>query len=351
MHIFKIFLGVISFFIGAAIFWFVISSVGIGEVVKGLFEFSLWGLIPLIVLTGIVQVIGAYKWQYVLRNLGASVPLGAIVKVFLVGNALSYITPVVYVGGEAVRGYILRERYGVPWERGLASIAIDKISEAAIWVLVICVGVVVFLWQSQTSWASNLAITLLAFMGLMAVSIALLYFFSFKKKSIVRPLLLRPFHLEGSRTGHLLCDIENEFFKFFSAANRKQNIGVAKILLVKYAFILLRNLFLIYYLQGVFSLTGSIITAGFSHISYALPIPAALGVQEGALSLVFAGLGASAGLGIAFALLLRAADSIVASIGLLFLLRWGLGKFILHVLRRMKIHSDYEKDIEKHVSF
>ncbi len=351
MSILKIFLGAISFLVGAATFWFVISTVGIGEVVKGLFEFSPWGLIPLIILTGIVQVIGAYKWQYVLRALGVSVPLGALIKAFLAGNALSYITPVVYIGGEAVRGYILRERYGIPWEKGLASIAIDKISEAAVWVLVICAGVVVFLWQSQTPWASKLAIILLALMVFMAASIALLYFFSFKKKSIVRPLLLRPFHLEGSRGGQLLCGIEDEFFKFFSVANRKQNIGVAKILLVKYAFVLLRNLFLIYYLQGVFSLTGSIITAGFSHISYALPIPAALGVQEGALSLVFAGLGASAGLGIAFALLLRAADSAVASIGLLFLLRWGLGRFILHVLKRMKIHSGYEKDIEKHVSF
>lgn len=351
MSILKIFFGVISFLIGAAIFWFVISAVGIGEVLRGLFEFSPWGMIPLVILTGIVQVIGAYKWQYVLRTLGVVIPLGALTKVFLAGNALAYITPVVYIGGEAVRGYLLRERYGVPWDKGLASIAIDKISEAAVWVLVICAGVVVFLWQSQTPWASKLAIILLLTMTFMAASIALLYFFSFKKKSIVRPLILRPFHLEGSRAGHLLCGIEGEFFKFFSTANRTQNIGVAKILLLKYSFILLRNLFLIYYLQGVFSITESVITAGFSHISYSLPIPAALGVQEGALSIVFAGLGVSAGLGIAFALLLRAADSIVASVGLLFLLRWGLGKFILHVVKRSKINSVHEKDIEKYASF
>jgi uncharacterized protein (TIRG00374 family) len=224
MNMLKIFLGVVSFFIGAATFWFVISQVGIGEVIKRLFEFSPWGLIPLIVLTGIVQIIGAYKWQYVLRGLGVSIPLGALTKAFLAGNALSYITPVIYIGGDAARAYILRERYGVTWEKGIASITIDKISEAAVWVLVICAGVVAFLWQSQTPWASNLALILLAIMAFMAAGIALLYFLSFRKKSIVRPLLLRPFHFEGSRAGHLLCDIENELFRFFSFKNRSARV-------------------------------------------------------------------------------------------------------------------------------
>lgn len=340
---FKIFFGIGSLAVGIFLFWRVVATVGIGEIAKGLFEFSPWGLIPLIVLTGIIQILGALKWQYVLRAMGVSVSLSALVKIFLAGNALSYVAPIA-IGGEAVRGYVLRERYGVSWQKGLASIAIDKTCEAALWILVIFVGVVLFLLEFHVPWAPKAVIIGLSLLLLTALCIALLYLFIVKKISIVRPLILRPFHLEGSRGGQLLGEIEEEFFRFFSRGNAHYVMRVFKVMILKYAFSLLRNVFLIYYLHGTLSVVGSIITLGFSHLSYSIPIPAALGVQEGALSIVFAGIGLGAGLGTAFALLLRGADTIVTSIGLLFLLRWGLGKFAFHILRRFHLHFADEKN-------
>ena len=212
----KILLGTLSFFIGIAILVAVILTVGVGEIIKVFLQFSPWGMIPLILLTIAFHAISAIKWQYILRAMGINVSLIAILKIWFVGYAVSYITPVAYIGGEIFRSYILHERHNVSWRKALSSVAVDKASEGIMWILVMFIGIVIFITQSGIFASSSMVVSSVVVMIFFASLVALTYFFILKKKSLLRVLILKPFGLEATRGGQFLLEAETLFFNFFS---------------------------------------------------------------------------------------------------------------------------------------
>lgn len=331
----KVSFGFVTFLIGFAILGFVVSTIGVREIGRAFLQFPLWGIIPLLALTVLVHLISAIKWQYILRSMNIRVPLAMVFKIGLIGYATSYLTPIVYIGGEFFRGYILRDRYGISWQKALSSIFIDKAVEAAVWISMILTGVIFFLYQSGFSFSKIVGASLVAAI-LITGFLVVVGISSFKKKSIIHLILLRPFKLEGSSVGKFVSSTEGDFFAFFSSGNKKNILLTTKLAILKYIVLWVRNIFLIYYLADVFSLQDSIIALGFTYISYMAPIPAAIGAQEGLLSLVFAGIGYDTGTGAVFTFLLRGVEIIMVGAGLFYLARWGLGKFMFHIVKWMK---------------
>jgi len=211
----KISLGFLSFVVGFGILALVISTVGAGEIAEVLLQFSPWGLIPLLVLTIIIHIVSALKWQYLLATSGIRVPLIPLTKIWLVGYAVSYVTPVVYIGGEFFRAYILRERYGVPWARALSSIFIDKVVEAVVWISVIFAGAGVLVFQSGTASLPKVIAMSLASILFFAGFLVVVYIFSFQKKSLVHFWFGKILKSKNSATGKFLGDIEKDFFCIF----------------------------------------------------------------------------------------------------------------------------------------
>ena len=219
MGMVKVSFGFITFLIGFAILGFVISTIGVEEIGRAFLQFSLWGIIPLLALTVLMHLISAIKWQYILRTMNIRVPLSMVFKIWLIGYATSYLTPVVYIGGEFFRGYILRDRYGVSWQKAISSIFIDKAVEAAVWIFVILAGAILFLYQSDFSFSKIIGASLVLMIFLAGILVAL-GISSFTKKSIIRFMLLKPFKLERSSVGKFLSGIEGDFFAFFSSDDR-----------------------------------------------------------------------------------------------------------------------------------
>jgi hypothetical protein len=329
----KIFVGFVSLFLGFAILGIVISSIGVGEIARVFLQFSPWGIIPLVVLTVLSHIVSAMKWQYILASLGIRASFMPLFKMWLAGYAISYLTPVVYIGGDFFRSNMLRERYNVSWSKALSSVFIDKILEAAIWISVILVGAAVFVYQSGISSVSDYMGAALVAVLVFGGFITVVYVFVFKRKSLVRILFIKPFKFENSSVDKFLSDIEKDFFDFFSLVNRKYILGAAKIAILKYIILWLRNVFLIFYLIKVFSLSASLMALGFSYISYLAPIPAAIGAQEGILSLVFSQVGLGTSMGAVFSLLFRGAEGIMVGLGIFFLFKWGLRRFALRITK------------------
>jgi len=267
--------------------------------------------------------------------MGIRAPLITLTKILLVGYAVSYITPVVYVGGELFRGYLLRERYMVSWPKALSSIFIDKVLEAAIWISVIFLAATVFILQSGITSLSKIVAMSLVSILIFAGFLAVVYICSFKKKSLVHLLFTKVLKPDGSIV-RFLYDIEENFFIFFSLKNKKSIIWAMELAVLKYIILWVRNIFLIFYLVHIFSLSGSIIGLGFTYISYLAPIPAGIGAQEGLLSLVFSRIGFEPGMGTVFTLLLRGAEMFAVGAGLFFLVRWGMGRFIFQITKWVK---------------
>lgn len=228
---------------------------------------------------------------------------------------------------------MLRDRYGVSWSRALSSVFIDKFLEAAIWISVIFMGAAVFVYQSGISSVSEYMGVALGAVIIFAALLAVIYIFVFQRKSLVRFLFVKPFKFENSSVDKFLSDIEKDFFDFFSFANRKHILGAAKIAILKYIILWVRNVFLIFYLIKVFSLSASLMALGFSYLSYLVPIPAAIGAQEGILSLVFSQVGFGTSMGAVFSLLFRGAESIMVALGIFFFFRWGLRRFMLRITK------------------
>lgn len=334
----KILLVSASLISGLVMFAAVVFFVGVEEIGKGLLEFAPLGAIPLVGLTMIGHVLNTIWWRSILGKIGIIIPFIPLLKIELVGYAGSYITPVALIGGEAVRGYILREQYGVSWSKSVASMGIEKMIEASVLISTIFTGAILFLMQSGISSLPKGILAFIISLVFLGVVVTVVYVSSFQKKSLV-PLILKPFGLENSRGGKFLGEVEGEFHVFFSPENRTRIIGILKLVILKYAVLWLRNVFLLYYLLDVFSLGGGVITLGFSYIAYSFPTPAALGVHEGLLSLVFAGMGLGAGHGAVFSLLLRGVDVIIMSAGIFFFLRWGLGRLALETVKRLRLGS------------
>ncbi len=61
----------------------------------------------------------------------------------LAGEALNYVTPTAWVGGEPVKAYLLSKRYGVPMTDGMASVVIAKTTFTLSMLVFIITGLVV----------------------------------------------------------------------------------------------------------------------------------------------------------------------------------------------------------------
>ena len=323
--------------IGITIFGAVIDIVGLDEIVVAFSQFSLWGIIPLLVFTVLHHVMTAVKWQYILRTMNIHIGVISLLKIGIAGYALGYITPVVYLGGEVFRGHALKERYNIPWQKSLSSIAIDKILESSVWIMVILAGVILYVFQVGISSFSRTIIVSGVLALFFIVWVIIIYVFSFKKKSLLYPLVIKPLRLEKSKGGKFLSELENDFFTFFSFRNKKNILGALRLAIIKNLFVWLRNLFLIYYLVQIFSYSWSIIAMTSSYLAYSLPIPGALGAHEAAVSFIFSSIGLSAGTGAAFTLLIRGADALMVIIGLVYLFKWGIGFFALKAVRRFNL--------------
>jgi uncharacterized protein (TIRG00374 family) len=332
----KFLFGATSFFIGIAILVAVILTVGIGEIVRVFLQFSPWGMVPLVLLTIAFHLISAIKWQYILRVMGVQTSLISVLKIWLVGYAVSYITPVVYIGGEIFRSHILHEKYNVSWRKSLSSVAVDKASESIVWILTMFIGIIAFIMQSGIFAASSMVVSSVAIMAFFTFLVALVYFFIFKKKSLLSVLILKPLGLEATKGGRFLLEAELLLFNFFSLENKKCISWTFVLTIFKFILLWIRNIFLIYYLVRVISLSGGVIALGFSSVSYSLPIPAALGAQEALLSLAFAGIDFDSSTGTVFSFLMRGAEFMAVGAGLFFLMRWGLGKFAFHIVQWIK---------------
>lgn len=225
----------------------------------------------------------------------------------------------------------------------MAAIIIEKITESVVWISVIFIGALTFLSSPHPPTLSRFLSASLLGTLFFGVALVFVFIFVFRKKSILYGLILKPLRLEKSESGKFLTSIEKEFMDFFAARNRKHLFWVMRASLVKYFFFWLRNVLLIYYLSGIISVSGGIMSLGFLQLSYIFPVPAALGAQEGLLSAVFSGVGFEAGFGAALSLLMRIADMLMVIIGIYFAVKWGLGKFVFGILKLFKINISAEE--------
>ena len=64
---------------------------------------------------------------------------------YLRSFSITYLFPILFFGGELFRGYFLKEKLLVPWEKSMSSIIVDRVLETTALLATIIFGILFFL--------------------------------------------------------------------------------------------------------------------------------------------------------------------------------------------------------------
>ncbi len=317
----KIFLFLISLIVGIILFVWIGKTVDWQEIETVFLLFTGWHGIVIFILTFLIMLFGAWRWQETLKAQNVKVSLFEIFKAFLAGFSVMFLAPVFLWAGEVLRGYVLRKKNKVSWTQVMTSVFIDRVLEWTVNLLVIVLGSLYFLYKIGLP-SKNLLIIFGGVFLFFFIVISYFYFKVSKKESIVRFI----FKISGFKNfdqRNFLLEAEKEVFDFFRWENKKlQKTFILSFLRAGAMF--LRTWVLVIFLGKNIGLLSSLSILGFTYLAAMIPIPAALGSHEAIQSFAFISLGLNVSAATVFTMIIRAAELLFALAGLVIVLKTGV---------------------------
>lgn len=278
-------------------------------------------------------------WQGVVREKNIEISFWELFKIYLAGFSIRFLAPVLTLGDEIYQSYALKKRNSLSFSKGMATVLIERILEWTINLLVIFFGVIFFLFRIGFP-PKNLAIILGGGFLIFFTGLFFFYFKTLKRESIAKSFIRIFNHRPSPAQRDEVKDeakpqrpldsepleIEKEIFDFFELKKKSmwQCFGLSFLrMLLTYFRTLLLIIFFGQYLPflSVFSILG------FNYLATMFPIPTALGIHEAVQVFAFSSLELSSALALAFAMIIRGAELIIALFGLLILFHSGTSLF------------------------
>ncbi|MFA5431288.1 MAG: lysylphosphatidylglycerol synthase transmembrane domain-containing protein [Candidatus Paceibacterota bacterium] len=310
---------VLSLVFGLVIFFQLGKVIGWQEIGKAFTVFTGWQGLVIVILSFLVAIVGNWRWQEILKDSGINVSFGNLFKIYLGGYSMMYLMPILIWGGEAFRVYGLTKEKGISWKKTFASVIIERILEWTINILVIFLGLAFFLYNVYLP-PKELLIIFGISLTFFVLVISYFYIKALGKKSIIRQVVKRFWKKEVNDDNSFLV-VENEVFEYFKPG-KSFNKGV--LLSILRVFVMqVRVWILVIFLGNMIGFFPSISILGFTYLSSMIPIPTSLGSHEAIQYFAFTSLGLLGSMATVFTMILRAAEIIVSSIGMIFLLGTG----------------------------
>lgn len=321
----------ITFLVGLAVFVIFLQIVGWARIAEALSLFLTWQGGVIVFLTFLVAFVGTVRWRFVLRGQEQYLSFWEAFKLWLASSAVSYFTPIAFLGGETIRAIGLKKIKNSSWEKSIVSVGIDRILDVTLILLCLIAGLITFAVMADFPSKIYAGIT----WGIVGILfLAIFTFYLKRKEGPIKWLLIKILGLKefgNSKNGKTIFEMEKGITSFFSLrkADFWKGIGLS---FLKYGASFLRITFLFYFISKEFYLVKGLGVFGLYNLSLFFPTPMALGSLEGVSALGFTSLGYNLGKGIIFAFLCRGADLILACAGFFCLVRFGfhlLGEKIL----------------------
>lgn len=318
----KFLLVLISLLVGVGLFIWIGKTVGWQEIKNAFLVFTGWHGLVIFGLTLLMMLIGNWKWKEILKGENVKISFRALLNPYLAGFSVMFLAPILLLGGEIFRGYVLKEKNQIPWPKGMASIFIDRILEWTTNLVVIFFGTLFFLIMIGLPPIKLLIIFSGVFL-FFVVGISYFYLKTFKRESMAR-FFLRILGLERFNHANSILDIEKEIFDFFKpkkmAMWRAFSLSFLRALAMYF-----RAWLLIIFLGKTTGGLPALSILGFTYLAAMIPIPTALGSHEAIQTFGFNSLGLGAYTATAFTMIIRGAELIVALVGVIILYRLGMG--------------------------
>ncbi len=316
---------------GLIIFYLIVRRAGIGTLQQSIvFLFSRFGLLILLI-TLLIAVVSVFRWKVILSCQGVDRKFFDLAGIWTIGFCLDYVTPVSFMGGEAIRIYLSGKMLEMDWEDSFSSVITDKILDATFHLIFIIVGVIAFLrfGNFPDFWIFWIVTFLLLFLSSV---LAFFYFRVMKKRSILVYILnlfgMKKTQIKSTKNGEFIFNTEGSIMRFFSP---RQIFFWKGFLLsfLKHFLVYLRAFLLLVFLVGVFDPIKTLAIQGLAYLSLLLPLPAGLGGLEAISAFGFEVLELAFKDGIVFAMIWRSADLMVCLLGLFFGVKIGFKIFQL----------------------
>jgi len=327
--------------IGLLIFLFVMQIVGWGKINEAIVLFSGAKGLIIVLLTFFIAMISCLNWKLILQSQGFNIPVKELIKLWLAGFSVSYLTPFTVLGGEVLQIYFLNKKFDISWEKSTASVIVRKILSATFFLLFLATGVLSFCFYGYFPQGTIIWLVFLAIGGLSG-SLLFFYFKILNKESILRWFLkfigVREEKVESHKNGKIIFDVEKEIIRFFSL-NNKIFWKSFMLAFLRYFLLFFRTGLIIFFLgQGIEALKV-LGVYGFTNFALMFPFPAGIGSTEAASAFTFNALGIGAGNGTIYAMTLRAADLFLCLLGVVISIKLGLNlaeKKLLNFAGRLK---------------
>jgi len=313
--------------IGLFIFLFVIKIVGWSKIIEAIKLFSGPKGLMIIFLTFFIAVVSCLNWRLILRSQGLNIPIKELIKLWIAGFSISFLTPFTVLGGEAFQIYFLNKKFDISWEKSTASVIIRKILSGTFFLLFLITGVLSFCFYGYFPEGTIVWLIFLA-IGSLLGSLLFFYFKILNKESILRWLLksigIKKEKIEGHKNGKIIFEVEREIIKFFSPKSKIfwKSLTLA---FLRYLLLFSRAGLIIFFLGKGIEVLKILSIYGFTNFALMFPFPAALGSTEAISAFTFNALNMGAGNGTIYAMTLRAADLVLCLTGIFFGIKLGLG--------------------------
>ena len=129
--------------VGLALFVWVLRESDLRGVWKLLVDFR-WRFGMVLLFYVVIFGLDTLGWKFALRpQMQSRIPWARLFRARLAGEAVNYVTPTAWIGGEPVKAWILSRRYGVPMQDGMASVVIAKTTFTLSMMFFIVLGLIV----------------------------------------------------------------------------------------------------------------------------------------------------------------------------------------------------------------
>lgn len=302
---------------GALLAWYV-TRVGVREIAAALAPLG-WTAPLVLAPYFVVYAVDALGWR--LTFVGKlPVKFPALWRIRWAGEAVNNVVPSAYVGGEAVKVYLLRKR-GVGTDRATAAAVVSKSAQTLAQLLFICAAAAVFLRLAPGQTGLRVALGIVLGGGLGAVAVM----FWIQRRGVFATLrqltgLLRwrPRWLEARR--ERLAALDATITGFYGA-QRGRFLASTGAYLGGWLLDTLEIFLAAHLLGQPMTWPQALVVEAFVGVAKVMGmwIPGSLGVQEGGVLLIGRAVGLPEPFCLAYAVLRRAREAVFVGLGWLFL--------------------------------
>ena len=319
----------LSLLIGLILFYVALKEIGFVNITSVLSKISLSQFLFVSAFIFLGFLIGTLRWLIIARSqISRSVSFLDVFITRSIGFSISYLTPVVFLGGQPFKALILKERTKASIDKIVVSIILEEAIFLSFLFLFIVFGAAFLILKFTLP--SNLKSIIIAITFFCLFVFCFFYYRLLKKSAKEKGFftffieILRLDKIDFiSRIKKRIDRVEQEVSDFFKYQKTKLII-VSFFTVIELIFSIIGYKLIIDFLGGNLNLMEVISINSLINLIYFIPIPAALGTFEWSQALIFNIFGLTLDLGVAFSLLVRVISLIVVGLGIIFLLHFEM---------------------------